>query len=167
MKEMAGVLIGDAVAQWREPGGETKRGKKFGDVASLCGESAGLSVFGFLRRKKMIVFLERGAAARGIGDNSVEIFEREGRKISSREFTCGVAKSRVRGKGAAARLVFWHDNFAAVRGEHADSSFVEFRKSDVGDAAGEKSNARAAWPCGGKRLAETGGEKIVVDLWEK
>ena len=49
MKKMAGILISDAVAQRIEFGGETKGGKKFGDVARFRGEGTGLSVFWFVR----------------------------------------------------------------------------------------------------------------------
>src|SRR6266699_1297399 len=38
----------------------------------------------------MIVFLERGAAAGGVGNDGVEVFEKKYREIFSREFACGV-----------------------------------------------------------------------------
>ena len=64
-------------------------------------------------------------------------------------------------------MIFRHDNFAAVRGEHADGGFVEFGKSDVGDAAREKGDARATRACGRKGLAKAPEEKIVVDVRKK
>ena len=49
VEEMARILIGDA--EWKRVQfcGEAESGEKFGDVASLCGQSAGLAVLGLVR----------------------------------------------------------------------------------------------------------------------
>src|SRR6266576_169512 len=86
----------------------------------------------------MIVFLERGAAAGSVGNDGVEVFAKKYGEIFSRDF-------------------------AAVGGKDADGGFVELRKSDVGDAAGEEGDAGAARTGGGKRPAEAAEEKMVVD----
>src|SRR5229473_7334695 len=116
----------------------------------------------------MIVFLEGGTAAGGVGDNGVEVFAKKCREIVPREFASGIANAGVGGERAAAELIFRDDHFAAVGGEDADGSFVELRESDIGDAAGEERDAGAARAGGGKRGAEAAVEKVVVvDAREK
>ena len=167
VKQVAGILIRDAMAERIHFRGEAECSEKFGDVARFCGERAGLRVLRFVRRKEMLVFLERGAAARGVGDDGVKLFERKRGNIVSREFARGFAEAGVRGQRAAAELILGHDDFAAVGSEHANGGFVEAGKRDVGDAAGEKSHARAAGPHGRKSFAKTIEEKIVVDRREQ
>src|SRR6267143_3481602 len=115
----------------------------------------------------MMVFLERGAAAGGVGDDGVEVCAKKYGEIFSREFPGGVANAGVRRERAAAELATGDDDFAAVGGEDADSGFVELRKSDVGDASGEEGHAGSARTDGGKRPAEAAEEKIVVDTREE
>ena len=164
---MAGILVGDAQRKRLHFGGETESGEKFGDVASLGGKSAGWAVFFFVRRKKMVVFLERGAAAGGIGEDGVEIAAEKYRDIFSRKFPRRIANAGVSGQRAAAGLPLGNDDFAAVGGEHANGSFVELRKSDVGDATRKESHAGAPRTGGGKRPAMTAIEKTVVDAREE
>ena len=115
----------------------------------------------------MMVFLERGAGAGGVGDDGVEVFAKKDGEILSREFAGGVANASVRRERAAAELASGDDDFAAVGGEDADGGFVELRESDVGNAAGEEGDAGAARTGGGKRPAETTKEKMVVDAREE
>ena len=115
----------------------------------------------------MMVFLERGAAAGGVGDDDVEVFAKKYGEILSCEFAGGVANDCVRRERAAAELAIGDDDFAAVGGEDADGCFVELGKSDVGDAASEEGDASAARTGGGKRPAEAAEEKIVVDAREE
>src|SRR5713226_5823840 len=98
----------------------------------------------------MIVFLECGTAAGGVGDDGVEVFAKKGGEIVAREFASGIANSGVRGEGAAAELIFRDDHFASVGGEDTDGGFVEPRESDVGDAAGEERDAGTARAGSGK-----------------
>ena len=115
----------------------------------------------------MIVFLERGAAACGVGDDGVEIFAEEDRQIFCGEFAGSVADSGMRGEGAAAELPFGDDDFTAVGGENADGGFIELGKSDIGNAAGEKGDAGAAWAGGRVAPAIAAVEKMIVDAREK
>src|SRR5713226_3269852 len=115
----------------------------------------------------MIVFLECGTAAGGVGDDGVEVFVKKCGEIVAREFASRIAKAGMRGERAAAELIFWDDHFAAVGGEDADGGFVELRKSDVGDAACKEGDAGVARTGGGKRGAEAAVEKIVVDTREE
>src|SRR6266851_9333007 len=115
----------------------------------------------------MIVFLEGGTAAGGVGDDGVEVFVKKCGEIVAREFASRIAKAGMRGERAAAELIFRDDHFAAVGGEDADGGFVELRECDVGDASGEKRDAGAAGAGGGKRGAEAAVEKIVVDAREE
>src|SRR5216683_1864640 len=115
----------------------------------------------------MIVFLEGGTAAGGVGDDGVEVFAKKCGEIVAREFASGIANAGVGGERAAAELILRDCHFAAVGGEDADGGFVELGESDVGDAAGEEGHAGAAWTGGGKRRAEMAVEKIVVDAREE
>jgi len=124
-------------------------------------------VLSLLRRKEMIVFLEHGTAAGGVGDDGVEVFAKKCGEILSSEIAGAIANARMRGQRAAAKLVLWDDHFAAVGGEDADGGFVELRKSDVGYAAREEGNAGAARTDGRKRPAEATKEKTVVDAREE
>ena len=94
-----------------------------------------------VRRKEMIVFLEHGTAASGVGDDGVEVFAEEMGEILSSEIAGTIANARMRSQRAAAKLVLWDDHFAAVGGEDADGGCVALRKSDVGYAAREEGNA--------------------------
>src|SRR5258707_395206 len=111
----------------------------------------------------MIVFLEGGTAAGGVGDDGVEVFAKKCGEIVAREFASGIANAGMRGERAAAELILRDCHFAAVGGEDADGGFVELGESDVGDAAGEERDSRTARADGGKRGAEVAVEKIVVD----
>ena len=115
----------------------------------------------------MLVFLEGGAAAGGVGDDGVVIVAEKCGEILSREIACGIANSRMRCECAAAELFLGYNHFAAVGGENAKSSFVERGKSDVGDAAGEEGDAGAARTRCGKRPAITPVKEVVVDAREE
>src|SRR6267142_2938383 len=109
VEKMAGILIGDTQGKRFQFYGEAERGEKFSDVADFCGEftSAGkLRLFG---RKEMIIFLERGAASGGVGNDGVKVFAKEDGKICSSEFSGHIADAGVRRKRTAAKLSFGHD----------------------------------------------------------
>lgn len=151
VKEMAGILVGDADWKRFQSCGEAESGEEFSDVASLGGKFACLAVLFLALRGEMMVFLERGAAAGGVGDDGVEVFAKKYGEILSREFAGGIANARVRSERAAAELAIGDDGFAAVGGKDADGGFVQLRKSNVGNAAGEEGDAGAARTGGGKR----------------
>lgn len=169
MEEVAGILVSDA--NWFgfeiERGREADGGEKFGDVFCFCGEGVGGSVFGLVGGEKMMIFLERGAATGGVGDDGVEVLVEECGDIFSGEIASDVANSGMRGKRAAAKLFRGDDDFATVGGENADGGVVELRKGDVGDATGEEGDTGAAWSDGGKSLAEAREEKRIVDARKK
>jgi hypothetical protein len=115
----------------------------------------------------MIVFLERGAATGGVGEDGVKVFAEERGNIFSGKVASDIANAGMGGEGAAAKLAMGHDDFAAVGGENANSGFVEPRESDVGDAAGEERDAGAAGADGGEGLAEAREEKRIIDAREE
>ena len=115
----------------------------------------------------MIVFLERGAAAGGVGDDGVEVFTKEDGEICSGEVARGITYAGVRGEGATAELPPGDDDLAAVGGEDADGGFIELRESDIRDASGEKGDACAARAGGGVGPAMAAIEKVVIDAREK
>ena len=52
MKQVAGILIGDAQEEWLERfqlGDESERGEKFGDVFHFALEGGGLRILGLVR----------------------------------------------------------------------------------------------------------------------
>ena len=167
MEEVAGILIGDAEWERIQFGGEAEGGEKFGDIANSFRKYARLRVLGFVKQKKMSVFLERGAAAGGVGDDGVEIIVKKDGHVSFCEIASGVADSGVRGESAAAELSPRDDDLAAVGGEDADGGFIEPGEGDVGDAAGEESDTGAARAGGGVAPAIPAVEKMVVDAREK
>jgi hypothetical protein len=170
VEEMAGVLIGDAQSQWlqrMQRGGEAQAGEEFGYVADFGAKRNGLLVFGFFWQKEMIVFFQRGAAARGVGDDGVEPFALEGGEVLAGEGTSGVADASMSGQRAATQLAAGDGDFATVGGKDADGGLVEAREGDLGDAAGEESDAGTARADGGKRAAELVEEKRIVDAGKK
>ena len=104
VKKMAGILVGDANWKLLQVCGEAESGEEFGDVASLGGKFACLAVLFLALREEMMVFLERGAAAGGVGDDGVEVFAKKDEEILSREFAGGLASAGVRRESAAAKL---------------------------------------------------------------
>src|SRR5271155_4586880 len=100
--------------------GESEFGQKFGNVADLRAEGFRGGVFGFVVTEKVVIFLERRAAAGGVGDDGVEIGQLESREIFARDCAGGFARAGVGGERAAAALVIWDDDLATVGGEHAD-----------------------------------------------
>lgn len=164
---MAGILVSDAHGKRFQFCSEAEGGEKFGNVASSCCERARLGVLCFVRRKKMIVFLECGAATGGVGDDGVEVFTKEDGEISSGEIPRSVTDAGVGGEGAAAELSPGDDDFAAVGGENADGGFVELRESDIRDASGEESDAGTAGAGGGVSPSMAAIEKVVIDAREE
>jgi hypothetical protein len=167
MQKVAGILIRHAMAQRIKFRRKSELREEFRHVACFCRERTRLRVFWFVRRKKMIVFLERGPATRSIRDNGVEIVQPKRPEVLSRQFPRSFAESRMRGKRAAAALFSWQDDFAAVCGEHPDGGFLQLGKSDVGDAAGKESHTRAPRTYRSERRPDVAEEKFVINAREK
>ncbi len=119
VEKVAGILIGDAQGKRFQFCGEAERGEKFGDVADFSGEFTSRGELRLSGRKEMIVFLERGAASGGVGDDGVKVSAKEDGKIVSSEFASHIADAGVCGKRAAAKLPFGHDDFAAIGSKDA------------------------------------------------
>jgi hypothetical protein len=167
VEKVAGILIGDTQGKRLQLGGKAEGGEKFGDVADFAGEFTGPGKLLLFGRKEIIIFLERGAASGGVGDNGVKVFEMEDGKIFSSEFAGQFTEAGVRGKRTAAELSFGHDDFAAIGSEDADGGFIEARESDVGDASSEESNAGSARAGGGVGPSVAAIEEVVVKAREK
>ena len=114
--------------------------------------------------EKVRVFLERRAAAGGVGDDGVEVVDGECGKIRAREVARHVANAGVIGKRAAADLSGGNDDFASVGLQHADGGAVEFAEGDLRDTAREKCDARAARAFCRVGLAEIREEKFRIDF---
>src|SRR5258708_31735939 len=67
-------------------------------------------------------------------------------------------------QSAAATLSRGHVDLNAVLREHIDSGAVQMGKSNVVDAAGQKSDFATALTHRGKCLADLAEEKLLVDL---
>jgi hypothetical protein len=170
VEQVARILIGDAEIERlerAERSDDSECREIFGDVPHFGFEGGGFCEFGFVVGEKVIVFLERGAAAGGVGDDGVEFFAREREKIFVREIARRVADSGVGGKRSAAHLIFGDDDFDAVGVEDADGRVVEARESDLRDAAGEESDATALLSDGGIGAAEFLEEKWRLDFGEE
>ncbi len=154
VEEVARVLIGDAERERLKRNRKAEGGEEFSDVTNFFRKCAGWSERFLVRREKVIVFLERGAAAGGVGEDGVEMFPEEGSDIFARQVAGGFTNASVRGQRTAAKLAIWHDDFTAVGGEHADGGFVKLREGDIGDATCEEGDTRAARANRGESLAE-------------
>ena len=110
VEQVAGILVGDAEIERLERaqrGDDSERGEIFGDVSYLGFEREGLRILGFFFGEEVIVFLERGAAAGGVGDDGVEFFAGEGEQ----DF-CARVLARCRGlrrgrRALRSTFAFW------------------------------------------------------------
>jgi hypothetical protein len=114
--------------------------------------------------KQILVFLERRAAAGGVGDDGVEFAAEEDAHVDARQIASDVADSGVRRQRTAADLAGGHDDLAAVGGEHANRCFVQLRETDLCDAAGEKCNAGSFLAFCGERSPQLREEEGILDL---
>ena len=81
VEQVAGILIGDPEIERLERAqrrGESEGSEIFGDIPDFGLERDGLRVLGFFLGEEVIVLLERGAAAGGVGDDGVEFLPGEG-----------------------------------------------------------------------------------------
>ncbi len=163
VEQVAGVLIGDAQSGFLHRCDKAESGEEFGDVAHFIAEGEGGGIFRLVGREEVIVFLERGAATRGVGDDGVKLGGGERGDVLAGKLAGRFANSSMSGKGTAAELLAGDDDFAAIGGEHADGGFIEFCESDVGDASRKKGDSSAAGALRRKSLAEFGEEEMVVD----
>jgi hypothetical protein len=81
VEEVAGILVRDTLPQRSYFCGDPERSEKFSDVTNFFDEGACMRMLCFCWGKEMIVFLERGAAARRVGDDGVKIFAKKNREI--------------------------------------------------------------------------------------
>ncbi len=170
VKQMAGILISDAEIEGLERAqrrGESKRCEIFSNISHFGFERGGLRKFGFAFVEEVVVFLERGAAAGGVGDDRIEFVARESDEIFAGEVAGGVADSRVGGERSAALLGLGNDDFDAVGVEDANGGVVESRESDLCDASGEEGDATAFLSDGGIGAAELLEEEWSFDFWQE
>ena len=73
----------------------------------------------------------------------------------------------MHGKRPTAELLRGHDDFTAVGREHANGGFLQPGKSDIGDAAGEKSDAGPAPPHRRESRPDATEKKLVIDMRQK
>src|SRR6516165_10666436 len=154
VEQVAGILIGNASTNRSERRGEAEGGEEFGDVPCASSEGYSRGVIGLGSDEQMIIFLERGAAAGGVGDDGVEVICSEGHEVPASQVAGNIAESSVQREGAATELRSRDDDFAAICSEDANGGFVEGSKSDVGYATGEESYAGTAFASGGIDFAK-------------
>ncbi len=170
VEQVARILICDAQIERLERAqrsDDTECRKIFRDVAHLGFEHGGLRELRLFLGEEVIVFLERGAAPGGVGDDGVEFFAGEGEEIFAGEVARGVADSGVGGERSAAHLSFGDDDFDAVGVEDANGRVVESREGDLRDATGEEGDAGALLPYSGKCATEFLEEKWRFDFGQK
>ncbi len=114
--------------------------------------------------EKFGVLLESGPAARGIGDNGIEVCGQKNILIRARQVASDVADTGVRRERATAYLITRDDYFAAIGLENANGGSIQLAERDLRDASRKKRNARAARPFGGKRLAKLREKEMRIDL---
>lgn len=163
MEEVAGVLIGDSERRGPQLHRQAEGDEEFSDVEDFAAEFFRTGGFGIRIGEKMPVFLKRGATAGGVGEDSVKVFGEEGREIFSGNDAGGFAVPGMGGESAAAELMIGNDDFDAVGHEDAEGGFIERGESDIGDAAGEEGDTRAALTAGRKGVAEAAEEEFRVD----
>src|SRR6266481_6418798 len=140
---MAGVVIGHGLPELAQ--GKLRVDEDLGDVPRLRGEA-----FRDLAGKPVAVFLERGAAARGIGHDHVHVAG-EARHEAPREPTELVEPARVQMQGATASLRAGDDHVPTGGGEQARGARVDVGEKEALNAAREQSRPA---PC----LAARGDE---------
>ena len=163
MEQVARVLISNASTNRSEARRETEGGEEFGDVTCAFGENYSRGVLGLGSDEQMVVFLERGAAAGGVGDDGIEIVCREGREVLASEVAGDIPESGVDREGTATELSSRDDDFTAICGEDADGCFVEGSEHDVGYAAGEEGYAGTAFALGGVAFAQVLEKKVAIN----
>jgi hypothetical protein len=170
VEQVTRVLVGDSQVERfeRAQRSDDSEGREiFGDVAHFGFEYGGFCELGLFFGEEVIVFLECGTAAGGIGDNGVEFVTGESDKIFASEIARGVADSGVGRERSATHLSFGDDDFDAVGVENADGGVVEAREGNLRDAASEEGDASALWPYRGKGAAEFLKEKWRFDFREE
>jgi len=166
VQQVARVLIGDASTNRNEVRREAEGGEEFGDVLCAFSKGYGRGVIGLRSDEQMVVFLERGAAAGGVGDNGVEVACSEGQEVPASQIAGNIAESSVEREGTATELSSRNDDFAAICSEDANGGFVEGSKSDVGYAPGEEGHAGTAFASGGVDFAKVVEKKASINRWE-
>ena len=150
MPQMAGVLIGRPLFDGSKIAVELDAGQEFRYILETGAEFPGgfeilPSVFGKQRR----VLLEDRSATRCIANDCVQLFTAKGFQISLGHLTGHVAHPGVNLERAAADLFLGDDDLASVAGQHPQSGFIQTRKREIGDAAGEKPHPVFALPLRG------------------
>src|SRR5208283_2583192 len=111
------------------------------DIAHIVAEGDGGGMLRLVGGEEVIVLLERGAAARGVGEDGVELAAAKRGDVFAGELAGRFAHASMRG---TAKLRAGDDHFAAVGREDANGGFIELREGDIRDASGKEGHARAA-----------------------
>jgi hypothetical protein len=94
-----------------------------------------------------VVFVQRGAAAGGVGEDRVDVGGESG-EVFAGEILCGGEVAGVPREAAAAALRLGHDDFDALLGEDGDGGGVDVGREDLLRAAGEERDAGTAFADG-------------------
>src|SRR5579864_9635749 len=161
---MARILVRNAQRHRAERSCQTEFVEKLRNVFHLSRE--------FLRRlmrrvaflEEFGIFLERGSAACGIGNDGVEVRGWKNFLVRARQIASDVPDSGVRGQRATADLIARYDDFTAIGLQDANRGSIEFTERDLRNTARKKRDARAARPLGRKRLAQFREKEMRIDL---
>src|ERR671915_95453 len=134
VRQVAGVVVGRRNGQRISLGHGAELLQKLRDIADLRAE--GISPLCVLRvvAQEVTVLLHRGAAARGVDDDVVQVQVLEGVYGLAGEVQGLLLAARVGGEGAATTLL-GGNNLAALGGQNADRGGVDCGEEDPLDAA--------------------------------
>src|SRR5581483_6373702 len=142
---------------------QAERGQVLGGRRLIKKKSVCLAGVGGIGGEQVGVFLECGAAARSVGDDSVYVVAQHGINVAAGQHAGLFAEAGVRVERPTASLAGRNPDLDAVFLQHANGSAVEFGEGNAGDAAGEEGNASAALSLGGIGFAELTKEKVGLD----
>lgn len=157
MREVAGVVAGDAVGAGEvlaEAGKLFRKagsgGQPLGEIADALSEGVGSAGIIGVAGEEGAVVLEGGTAAGGINDDGVEFGDRERFEVVAGGGAGGIELTAVGMEGAAAGLVGWNEDVVAGGIEEADGLVVGVAEEGMHHAAGEKCDPPKPGGSGGR-----------------
>src|SRR4029434_11244956 len=167
VKQVAGVLIGDAQRIRLERCNHPKRRDKFRDVPHAQFELLGSLVFRLVWREQVGIFLQSGPTTGSVCDDRVEFLAGEGLEVASSEVTSGFPDACVRSECSATDLPWRHEYLTAVGNQNAYGCIVQPRKSDLRDAASKEGTACPAFASRVSRRVEKAEEEVIVNVGQQ
>src|SRR5690349_4623702 len=158
---MTSVLVGDANTQPARRLPQPDACQVFVHVLHARGKLAGVGRILGITCKQLAVFLQRGAATGGIGNDGIVTGVHQVADIAAGQVP-GLAQVSSMGlQGAATALPRGHEDVNAVAVQHADGSAIQFGGCDAGDATGQKEDPAAALAPARIERADLAKEEVV------